>query len=60
VLLGRELGVPVPVNAALQRLANRAAAEHRPPGSMSPEQVLAEAAVFSDSERSRVSRDPRR
>jgi 2-dehydropantoate 2-reductase len=43
VLLGRELGVPVPVNAALQRLANRAAAGHLPPGSMSPEQVLAEA-----------------
>jgi 2-dehydropantoate 2-reductase len=43
VLLGRELGVPVPVNEALQRLANRAAAEHRPPGTMSPERVLAEA-----------------
>jgi len=43
VLLGRELGVPVPVNEALQRLANQAAAEHLPPGSMSPEQVLAEA-----------------
>jgi 2-dehydropantoate 2-reductase len=43
VLLGRELGVNVPVNETLQRLANRAAAEHRPPGSMSPEAILAEA-----------------
>jgi len=43
VLLGRELGIPTPVNEALQRLANRAAAEHQPPGSMSPEQILAEA-----------------
>ena len=43
VLLGRELGVPVPVNEALQRLANRAAAEHLPPGTMPPERILAEA-----------------
>jgi 2-dehydropantoate 2-reductase len=43
VLLGRELGVPVPVNEALQRLANRAAAEHLPPGTMSAERILAEA-----------------
>jgi len=42
VLLGRELGVPVPVNETLQRLANRAAAEHLPPGSMSPEAILTE------------------
>ena len=43
VLLGREHGVPVPVNEALQRLANRAAAGRLPPGSLSPEQILAEA-----------------
>jgi 2-dehydropantoate 2-reductase len=44
VLLGREHGVPTPVNEALQRLANRAAADRLPPGSLTPEQVLAEAA----------------
>jgi 2-dehydropantoate 2-reductase len=44
VLLGREHGVATPVNEALQRLANQAAAERRPPGSMSPDEVLAEAA----------------
>jgi hypothetical protein len=27
----------------LQRLANRAAAEHLPPGSLTPEEILAEA-----------------
>jgi 2-dehydropantoate 2-reductase len=43
VLLGREHGVPVPVNEALQRLANRAAADRLPPGSLTPEQILAEA-----------------
>ena len=45
VLLGRVYGVPTPVNEALQRLANRAAAEHRAPGFMTPAQVLAEAGV---------------
>ena len=44
VLLGREHGVPTPVNEALQRLANRAAADRMPPGSLTPEQILAEAA----------------
>ena len=44
VLLGREHGVPTPVNEALQRLANRAAADRVPPGSLTPEQILAEAA----------------
>ncbi len=39
--LGRLHGVPTPVNATLQWLANRAAAEHRPPGSMTPGAVLA-------------------
>jgi len=41
VLLGRELGVPTPVNEVLQRLANQAAAERRAPGSLSPAEVLA-------------------
>jgi 2-dehydropantoate 2-reductase len=45
VLLGRMYGVPTPVNEALQRLANRAAAERRTPGFMTPEQVLAAAGV---------------
>ena len=44
VLLGREHGIPVPVNEALQRLANRAAADRLPPGSLTPEEILAEAA----------------
>ena len=43
-LLGREHGVPT-VNAALQRLANLAAREHRAPGFMAPGQVLAAAEV---------------
>ena len=41
VLLGREHGVPTPVNEALQRLANRAAADRLPPGSLSPGDILA-------------------
>jgi len=41
VLLGRELGVSTPVNEVLQRLANQAARERRPPGSLSPAEVLA-------------------
>lgn len=41
VLLGREHGVPTPVNEVLQRLANRAAREGREPGSMTPREVLA-------------------
>ena len=47
-LLGREHGVPTPVNEALQRLANQAAREHRAPGSMTPAQVLAAAGVTSE------------
>ena len=43
VLLGREHGVPVPVNEALQRLANRAAAGRLPPGSLPPEEIFAAA-----------------
>jgi 2-dehydropantoate 2-reductase len=45
VLLGRVYGVPTPVNEALQRLANRAAADHRTPGLMTPAEVLAAAGV---------------
>ena len=41
VLLGRQLGVPTPVNTTLQRLANRMAAAGQPPGSMSVEEVEA-------------------
>jgi 2-dehydropantoate 2-reductase len=41
VLLGRELGVPTPVNEVLQRLANQAAADRRAPGSLTPTEVLA-------------------
>jgi 2-dehydropantoate 2-reductase len=41
VLLGREHGVATPVNEALQILANRAAADRLPPGSMTPEEILA-------------------
>lgn len=44
-LLGREHGVPTPVNQALQRLANQAARAGRPPGFMTPAQVLAAAAT---------------
>jgi 2-dehydropantoate 2-reductase len=40
VLLGRCHGIPTPVNAALQRLANRLAASGRPPGSMSTEELF--------------------
>jgi 2-dehydropantoate 2-reductase len=43
VLLGREHGVPTPVNEALQWLANRAAADRLPPGSLSPEEIFAAA-----------------
>jgi 2-dehydropantoate 2-reductase len=46
VLLGREHGIPVPVNETLQRLANRAAAGRLPAGSLSPQQILAEAATL--------------
>jgi 2-dehydropantoate 2-reductase len=41
VLLGRLHGVPTPANALVQRLANQGAAEGRPPGFLTPEEVLA-------------------
>ena len=42
VLLGRLHGVPTPANATVQRLANAAARDHRPPGSMSQRALLSE------------------
>ncbi len=36
VLLGRQLGVPTPVNEALRRTANRLARTHRRPGDLTP------------------------
>jgi 2-dehydropantoate 2-reductase len=49
VLLGRLYGVPTPVNAYAQRTANRFARERQPPGSLPPQELLAEldAAVLS-------------
>ena len=41
VLLGREHGVPTPVNELLQRLANQFAAERRAPGSITPDELAA-------------------
>ena len=40
VLIGRQHGVPTPVNALLQRLANDAARNGRSPGTMAAEDVL--------------------
>jgi 2-dehydropantoate 2-reductase len=40
VVLGREHGVPAPVNETLQRLANQAARQRRAPGFMTPAQVI--------------------
>jgi 2-dehydropantoate 2-reductase len=51
VLLGREHGIPTPVNEALQRLANRAAADRLPPGSLSAAEILAEAVAQDDTGR---------
>jgi 2-dehydropantoate 2-reductase len=48
VLMARERGIPVPVNEVLQRLANQAARDHRPPGSATPDEVLALAALPAD------------
>jgi 2-dehydropantoate 2-reductase len=41
VLLGRQYGVPTPVNAMLQQLARTAAAEHRAPRSLTSKEVEA-------------------
>ena len=48
VLLGREHGVPTPLNEVLQRLANQAARDHLPPGSATPDEVMALAALPAD------------
>ena len=40
VRLGREHGVPTPVNALLQYLSERVARERRPPGSVNPDKIL--------------------
>jgi len=45
VLLGRGHGVPTPVNEALQRLANQAAADRLQPGAMAPVEILAAAGL---------------
>jgi len=41
VLLGRQHGVPAPVNELLQRLANQFAADRRPPGSITADELAA-------------------
>jgi 2-dehydropantoate 2-reductase len=41
VMLGRLHGIPTPVNELLQRVANRAAAARREPGSVAVEALLA-------------------
>ena len=43
-LLGRLHGVPTPVNALIQRVANRVAREGRPPGSVTVDDLTAELA----------------
>jgi 2-dehydropantoate 2-reductase len=40
VLLGRVHGIPTPVNELLQQLANRAAREGWPPGTLNPDEVI--------------------
>jgi 2-dehydropantoate 2-reductase len=40
VRLGRQHGVPTPVNALLQYLSQRVALERRPPGSVNPDKIL--------------------
>ena len=48
VLLGREHGVPTPLNEVLQQLANQAARDRRAPGSATPDEILALAALPAD------------
>jgi 2-dehydropantoate 2-reductase len=40
VLLGREHGMPAPVNEVLQRLANQAARERKAPGGTNPAEIM--------------------
>lgn len=42
VLLGRIHGIPTPVNALLQRVANQLAHDQVPPGTLTPEDLLAQ------------------
>jgi 2-dehydropantoate 2-reductase len=46
-LLGREHGVPTPVNDLLQRLANQFARDHRAPGSVTASELAAITAVLT-------------
>jgi len=48
VLMARERGMPAPLNEVLQRLANQAARDHLPPGSATPDEVMALAALPAD------------
>jgi len=41
VLLGRMHGIPTPVNALLQQVANEMARDRRPPGSVTTDELLA-------------------
>jgi 2-dehydropantoate 2-reductase len=45
VLLGRTHGVPTPVNATLQKMANQAARDRQGPGSVAPTDILFAAAA---------------
>jgi 2-dehydropantoate 2-reductase len=45
VLLGREHGAATPVNEVLQKLANQAARDRRPPGGVTPAEILAQASA---------------
>jgi 2-dehydropantoate 2-reductase len=47
VWLGREHGVPAPMNEAVRRLANRVARERAQPGSVTPDEVRALAASLT-------------
>jgi 2-dehydropantoate 2-reductase len=57
-LLGREHGVPTPLNELLQRLANQAARAHTPPGSITPTDILARLAGLPGSGPTARARNP--
>jgi 2-dehydropantoate 2-reductase len=46
-LLGREHGIPTPINAMVQRLMTRAASSGAQPGSMRPTELLAQADIVT-------------
>jgi 2-dehydropantoate 2-reductase len=50
VLLGRLHGVPTPANATVQGIARRLAAEERPPGSMTADELREEIARAKDAD----------